>query len=86
MENKTLKRFELIPLAKHATNLMFQQSQKTLGNLEQVKPWFSKKHENYDSKTKISVHAEGVAMMVMPQRPEKIIGHSNCTEGFECTY
>lgn len=40
-----------------------------MGNFEQIKPWFSKKFENYGYKTEMSVRQQGVAMLITPHRP-----------------
>lgn len=61
--------FNYFPWAKYATYVMFQKPHKPLGSFEQVKPWFSKKHENYGYKTEIVVSADGMTVMVTPHRP-----------------
>lgn len=40
-----------------------------MGTVEQVKPWFSEKHEYYWFKTEMSLHAEDGDIIMMPHRP-----------------
>lgn len=55
--------------AKHASDKMFQQAHRAMGTFEEISTWFYEHHANYGLKTEAFVHAEGVAIIMMLDRP-----------------